>query len=257
MCRLAAYLGPSISLATFLTDPEHGLVSQAWRPREMREATLNADGFGVGWFTDDGQPATYINTSPIWTDANLESLGRSLSGKHWLASVRSATRVTDISMANTQPFHDGRLLFAHNGYIKDFGDTLRLPIRHRLDAGIENAIHGTTDSEYLFALLRQFLAQGSDIVTALRQWIDALQEMAGRTRVLLSAILHTRDAMYAVRHALNGDCPTLYLLEGDDDWPGARLLASEPMTASGNWQAIDAHRLVILKEDAATEVITI
>lgn len=50
MCRLAAYLGPPITLARYLLDPPDNLVHQAWAPRELVYARLNADGFGFGWF---------------------------------------------------------------------------------------------------------------------------------------------------------------------------------------------------------------
>ena len=54
MCRHLAYLGPPASLRSVLIDPPHGLYRQAWAPRRQRHGTVNADGFGVGWYA----PAT-------------------------------------------------------------------------------------------------------------------------------------------------------------------------------------------------------
>jgi len=41
------------------STPPHGLYRQAWAPRRQRYGTVNADGFGVGWYApgdpDPGQ----------------------------------------------------------------------------------------------------------------------------------------------------------------------------------------------------------
>lgn len=50
MCRHIAYLGPSIPLGELLMRPPHSLVRQSWAPRHQRYGTVNADGFGVGWY---------------------------------------------------------------------------------------------------------------------------------------------------------------------------------------------------------------
>ena len=49
MCRHAAYIGPSLTLADFMLSPQHNLIEQAIHPREMRVGRINADGFGFGW----------------------------------------------------------------------------------------------------------------------------------------------------------------------------------------------------------------
>jgi glutamine amidotransferase len=51
MCRHLVYLGAPQPLSRLLLEPPHSLVHQSWAPREMRGGgTINADGFGVGWF---------------------------------------------------------------------------------------------------------------------------------------------------------------------------------------------------------------
>ena len=55
MCRLAAYLGPEIPLRSFLLDFPHSLYQQSWDPKELTEARLNADGYGVAWRQRDGR----------------------------------------------------------------------------------------------------------------------------------------------------------------------------------------------------------
>jgi glutamine amidotransferase len=245
MCRLAAYSGPTISLEKFLLSPSHGLVSQSWQPKEMREAKLNADGFGIGWFAEHNQPASYINTQPIWSDPNLHSLGRSLHQSKWLATVRSATLTHDVSYANTQPFCGDDFLFAHNGYLHHFRDKWRSLIRRALRTEYENHIHGTTDSEYLFALFAQhYNDNGKDSVEALRILIRFLDDISDGNRALLNIIIVTPNGIVALRHAIRADCPSMYLLQHDDEWGDATLIASEAMTDSNRWQPISENRIV-------------
>src|ERR1035438_9234042 len=60
MCRHLAYLGPPVTLREVICDPPFGLMRQAWAPRRQRHGTVNADGFGVGWYADgDPDPARY------------------------------------------------------------------------------------------------------------------------------------------------------------------------------------------------------
>ncbi|MCG6974904.1 MAG: ergothioneine biosynthesis protein EgtC [Acidiferrobacterales bacterium] len=250
MCRIAAYLGPEIPLRNFLLDPDHSLMVQSWAPREMKEAKLNADGFGFGWFAKDGNPAIYTNPMPIWTDPNLDGLGRVLTTDLWLAYVRSATRRTDVSHANTQPFCEDNLLFTHNGYIDQFGETLRHHIRHALTTECEKTIHGNTDSEYLFALLRQHLAQNNQLDVALPEMFRLLTKWAGDVRLLLNIVIAQTNAIVATRHAINGDSPSLYYSVSDPLFPDSKLVASEPLTDRSNWIEVPEHHILLLSRDS-------
>ena len=42
-------------------NPEHSLIVQSYKPREMISGTVNADGFGIGWYHlhIDKYPVTY------------------------------------------------------------------------------------------------------------------------------------------------------------------------------------------------------
>ena len=77
MCRHLAYLGPPATLRSVLIDPPHGLYRQAWAPRRQRHGTVNADGFGVGWYApDDPDPARYRRAVPIWGDESFADVAR-------------------------------------------------------------------------------------------------------------------------------------------------------------------------------------
>ncbi|KAB7623170.1 ergothioneine biosynthesis protein EgtC [Alkalilimnicola sp. S0819] len=251
MCRLAAYLGPAVELQHFLLQPEHSLLKQSWAPREMQEAVLNADGFGLGWYDPAGQPAIYRNVLPIWADSNLPSLGRSLREPLWLAAVRSATEGFATGLANTQPFYDRELLFLHNGFLERFATEGRARIRRWLQPDIEAAIHGNTDSEYLFAVLRQLLREEPDasLEQVLMQLVQRLAHWCEDSTALLSLVLSDGRRIYALRHAINRDCASLYYSTDEESFPGGQLVASEPLTAPEFWRSVPPHHLLVLDPD--------
>jgi gamma-glutamyl hercynylcysteine S-oxide hydrolase len=117
MCRHLGYLGPPVPLADLLFAPAHGLVRQSWAPRDMRGGgTINADGFGLGWYTPDG-PVRYRRHTPIWSDTTLPGLAAALRSPAVLAAVRSATAGMPVSEAAAAPFGEGPWLFSHNGVV--------------------------------------------------------------------------------------------------------------------------------------------
>lgn len=251
MCRIAAYLGPVLPLKTFLLEPSHSLVDQAWRPREMRTATMNVDGFGFGWYTDEGEPAVYLNPMPIWSDVNLPHLGRALRSQTWIANVRSATGGLASNSSNTQPYLDEDLMFVHNGLFDEFATRFRPWARRQLHPEIEARIQGTSDSEYLFALLRQYVAEEPDLPleTALARLLEDLEPVQGQARALMNLIVTDGIRLVATRHALNSECPSLYFTADDDAFPGGILVASERLTDNEYWQPVPPHHLLILDPD--------
>ncbi|HUZ56332.1 MAG TPA: class II glutamine amidotransferase [Streptosporangiaceae bacterium] len=116
MCRHFAYLGDQVSIRSVLFDPPHSLVEQAWAPRWQKHGTMNVDGFGVGWYSDDDPlPARYRRTGPIWSDDCLPDLARVTRTHAMLCAVRSASVGTDTGAAAAAPYTDGRWLFSLNG----------------------------------------------------------------------------------------------------------------------------------------------
>ncbi|HSR61949.1 MAG TPA: ergothioneine biosynthesis protein EgtC [Gammaproteobacteria bacterium] len=254
MCRLAAYLGPTLALQRFLVDPPHSLIKQAWAPREMQEAVLNADGFGIGWY-NDSRPHTYLNIQPIWSDNNLDGLCASLHSDLWLANVRSATPGQMTGLNNTQPFVSGNLMYIHNGFIEDFSPQLRSRFHQRLHPDIQAGIRGNTDSEYLFALIRQHSeSEPEDLAAALRNAIDELTIILSGKGVLLNIILSDGKKIYALRHAINKSCPSLYYAMELADYPDAALIASERLNDDNNWQAVPEHSLLRLERNKKVHV---
>ncbi|MCZ7680853.1 MAG: hypothetical protein M5U28_19575 [Sandaracinaceae bacterium] len=105
MCRIAAYAGPPRSLHDLWLAPEHSLVVQSYAPREMNGAILNADGFGMAWYTPAArEPALYRGVLPLWGDENVARMAPHLVSGCVVANVRSATPGMGVSAANVSPF---------------------------------------------------------------------------------------------------------------------------------------------------------
>jgi glutamine amidotransferase len=245
MCRLLGYLGPAIALDTLILEPPHSLVVQSYAPKELAVAKLNADGFGLGWYhaTNQVPPFTYRNISPIWNDPNLESLCRYITTGCAVTYVRSATPGQGVDLINCQPFTTEQILFAHNGYIRRFRETLHRPLREAMSDRAYAAVHGSTDSEHIWGLLLTSLESIPErsLVTAVEQTLNTLMHLATKYQTALAANVLVSDGKNLVfsRLAHQDPAPSLYWLKDDPRLPQAVLVASEPIFP-GNWQSCPA-----------------
>jgi gamma-glutamyl hercynylcysteine S-oxide hydrolase len=189
MCRHLAYLGPPVPLRALLTDPPHSLYEQAWAPRRQRHGTVNADGFGVGWYADgDPVPARYRRGGPIWADPSLPDIARVTRSGAVLAAVRSATPGTAVGEQAAAPFGHERWLFSHNGSLAGWPESAA-----RLAAGSEPAtpdsgiaalfsLEAMVDSAFLWALVLRRLRDGAEMAAALAGTIAAVEAAGGTGR---------------------------------------------------------------------------
>src|SRR5690349_3469014 len=131
MCRFLAYLGARVTLAELLLDPPHSLLRQSWAPRCQTHGTVNADGFGAGWYAFDvrPEPARYRTARPMWADPSFTSMAGVVSSTAVLAAVRSATPPSPVEETGAPPFTAGPWLFAHNGAVDGFHDGRREELR--------------------------------------------------------------------------------------------------------------------------------
>ena len=215
----------------------------------MVDATVNADGWGAGWFDASGRTAVYRQTLPIWADGNVDALGRSLYGDTWMANVRSATPGLGTGHANTQPFADDRVLFLHNGFIGDFAQTLRARIRAELDPAIETLIQGNTDSEYLFALMRQQSGPMAERLGSMFCYIKHCLDEMDSVRALLNFIVTDGRQLVAVRGAVRAGAPSLYV---NHDWHGGVVVASEAFDDDSGWTPVACDEIVTLDRPGLT-----
>ena len=260
MCRFVVYRGSRVPLARVISSADHSLVKQGYQPREMTAGTLNADGFGVGWYdrTVEAEPGIYTSVLPIWNDRNLPSLGRHVVADCILANVRSATPGYGIDQSNCQPFRHGRMAFMHNGYIEHARDGLLRTIRTSLRDEYERSIRGTTDSEHVFALLLNVL-HGHELtprasVTAIRQTVAQLLAWHGRGHMALNLVIADGDHVAALRFATDAPAPSLYYACDEPEFPGAVVVASEKLSDDPAWQPVPEGGIVTFRSAADLRV---
>ncbi|MEL6327833.1 MAG: ergothioneine biosynthesis protein EgtC [Cyanobacteria bacterium J06626_23] len=257
MCRLLAYLGEAVPVEKLLLQPDHSLMVQSYKPQELEGALLNADGFGVGWYGQsaaktDEPPYRYRNILPIWNDPNLEDLSRYVQTRSLMAYIRSATPGQPVDLNNCQPFRFGNLLFVHNGLIENFRETLYRPIRDRICDTAYKSIHGTTDSEHIFALLiHQLETQpGIDLAEAVDQTLAIVNQMAQEhsTRAMVALIVGTGQRLVAALLDTANTPPSFYWLLNDSSYPNSMLLASEPLNQA-TWTPFPPDHLISVTSD--------
>ncbi|AIE74833.1 MULTISPECIES: ergothioneine biosynthesis protein EgtC [unclassified Synechocystis] len=267
MCRLLGYLGQPLRPEQLIYRPEHSLIVQSYQPQEMTAGLLNADGFGLGWFDQESLPNPYLykNVLPIWSDINLPHLSRYIQSGCFVSYVRSATPPLAVDLTNCQPFTEEGLLFVHNGFINNFRTTLYRPLRNLLSDASYQFIHGTTDSEHIFALildnlrhLRQGDLNGSEVSLdkALEVSLLTLSALARQHNTYFSAniILADGQRIVACRYASRQPEPTLYWLADGKRCPGGVIIASEPLFADSQWQACPPQSILAIDGPGAIAV---
>jgi gamma-glutamyl hercynylcysteine S-oxide hydrolase len=233
MCRHVGYLGPPIPLSTVLFDAPHSLVRQSWAPKDMRRGgTINADGFGVGWYADGGI-VRYRRERPLWTDADLPGLARATTAGAFVAAVRSATVGMPVTETAAAPFTDGRFLFSHNGLVAGWPDSA-VPLAARLPTRDLLTLAAPTDSALLWALVRHRLRDGAEPAKAVLDTVVDVAAAAPGSRLNLLLTDGTTLVATTLGHALSVRAGT-----------GAVLVSSEPLDDDPAWQPVPDTRLVV------------
>ncbi|MFG2721759.1 ergothioneine biosynthesis protein EgtC [Streptomyces sp. NPDC048416] len=234
MCRHIAYVGETLAVGEVITGPVHGLYRQSWAPRRQRHGTVNADGFGVGWYADgDPVPARYRRAGPIWSDPNVVDLARVVRTEALLAAVRDATEAGADSEAAAAPFASGRWLFSHNGAVRDWprsaaGLAAGLPAQSLL--GLE----ARCDAAFVWALVLHRLACGDEPGGAMADAVGEVGAAAPGSRLNL---LLTDGA--TITATAWGD--TLWYLHT----PGrSTAVASEPYDDDPRWREVPDRTLL-------------
>jgi len=141
MCRHLGWLGEPRSISSLVLDPPHGLLVQSYAPRRQKHGLLNADGWGVGFYSPDlpaGQPARWRSASPLWGDPSFASVAPVLRSKCVVAAVRSASIGMPIEASAAAPFTDGRWLLSHNGLVDR--TVLPRPANGRVESTVDSAL---------------------------------------------------------------------------------------------------------------------
>ncbi|MEV2212047.1 ergothioneine biosynthesis protein EgtC [Streptomyces sp. NPDC050997] len=234
MCRHLAYLGPEEPLGRFLVEPPHSLYRQSWEPRRQRYGTVNADGFGVGWYAEgDPVPARYRRAGPVWADLSYADLTRVVRSGAVLAAVRDATLAGADAEAAAAPYAAGPWLFSHNGAVPGWprslaGLTETLPPADLLSMEARN------DSAFVWALVLNRLRGGDEECQALADTVLEVAAAAPASR--LNLLLTNGESIAATAW---GD--TLWYLSR----PGlGTVVASEPYDDDPHWQEVPDRTLL-------------
>lgn len=233
MCRHLAYLGPAVSLHDVVVAAPHALYRQAWEPRRQRHGTVNADGFGAGWYVD-GRTVRYRRAQPIWADASFASLAPTVTSGCVLAAVRDATPGTGADESAAAPFHHERWLLSHNGRLDDW-PTARKALTGRA-ADVPDA-RANVDSALLFGLAVAAWQSGASLADGLVEAVR-LAEDHGGGRLTLLATDGTAVAGVVVAE------PMVALESG-----GAVWVASEPHDDRDAWRELPDRTVVVAGAD--------
>ncbi|MFF3334616.1 ergothioneine biosynthesis protein EgtC [Streptomyces sp. NPDC002888] len=234
MCRHVAYLGPEEPLGRILVEPPHGLYRQSWAPRRQRHGTVNADGFGVGWYAPgDPVPARYRRAGPIWADLSFADLARVVRTRALLAAVRDATLAGADAEAAAAPFATGTWLFSHNGAVPGWPHSLAA-LAPTLPAADLLSLEARNDSALVWALVLARLRAGDHEGQALADTV--LEVAAAAPAARLNLLLTNGETIAATAW---GD--TLWYLSE----PGRRtVVASEPYDDDPRWQEVPDRTLL-------------
>jgi len=235
VCRLLARLGGDTDLEALLYAPEYSLERQSWQPRQQIWGTINADGWGVGWYDESRpEPARYRTTQPMWSDRSFRNISGVVRSRLTLASVRSASPGSPTEETGTAPYTWGRWLFAHNGRVLGWQEGVNVALRRQLDDRWLSIVEGAADSEVLFALAIQMIetesATGPEALARVTEAVRSHQD--GR----LNFILTDGAALYATRW---GEEKLFSRRDAD-----ATYLASEPFDDEPSWEEIPDKTIV-------------
>ncbi len=254
MCRHLAWIGAPRTLARLTLERPHSLLHQSWAPRRMAYGTINADGFGAGWYAPRlrAAPARVRRAVPMWTDASYASMAGVIASGCVLAAVRSATVGMPVEESATAPFTDGTRLLSHNGRVDP--TAVRTLLRDRPDAPQPES---TCDSALLAALVweRAATVPLADAVAAVVTSLASadLADSAGTTTPWAADWTAAPEPAVPGRARLNllvadgsqlvatawGDT-LCYRVEAD-----GVLVASEPDDDKSGWIAVPDHHLLV------------
>jgi len=261
MCRYAAYLGPPLILSELIYKPANSLVHQA-KDAMQSSTRINADGFGVGWYTPEicSEPAVFKDTSPLWNNRNLGSIAGKIRSSSIVAHVRSASSYDPVTRENCHPFQRGRLLWMHNGDIPGRARLTR-QVALAADDTLLAQIRGNTDTEMAFTLFLTNLAGWPDeqptldgLAEAMRQTLLQIagwhREAAEKRPLEMNFCVTDGTILAASRYAVSDQPgPTLHWYQSADERAEpAVYIASEPLFEGPEWHAAENGDLVLVNE---------
>ncbi|MEV8529082.1 class II glutamine amidotransferase [Streptomyces sp. NPDC052000] len=254
MCRWLAYSGTPLLLDTILYKPAHSLIDQSLHST-LGVETTNGDGFGVGWYTENGAtPAVLRDVGPAWNNRNLREIADHVESPLFFAHIRASTG-TAVQQTNCHPFRHGRWLWMHNGSIAGF-HLIRRELCLLVDPALFNDIEGTTDSEMMFYLAVTF-GLDQDPPGAVARMAEVVERIGREQGVefplQMTVAVTDGERVWAFRYSSQGQSRSLFyssrvetlrklhpdaaFLQGVSD--ETRLIVSEPLgDLPGAWNEV-------------------
>ncbi len=197
MCRALLYLGEPVLLDDLLYKPDSSLVKQSYMPRMLR--MLNLAGFGMmAWdrtSIDPDMPFRYGTTNLPVFDRNLKILANKIEANCFLGHVRGVAldSAVTITEQNIHPFWypGAKLVLAHNGDLYRF-DEMRDDLRLHIRPEVARHISGSTDSEWIYAVLLSQLGDPGAYATS-----DEIRRAIDKTLAIISNVREARGISVA------------------------------------------------------------
>jgi len=245
MCRWIAYSGEPIFIEQIVTLPKHSLVEQSINAEMNYNAegallSVNADGFGVGWYGEREDPGLFRDATPAWSDENLRQICHQIKSGLFFSHVRART-TGPVQKTNCHPFKYKNWLFQHNGGVNNF-EVMRQDLNEDIAPALYLHLKGTTDSETIFLLALTYGLM-DDPQKAMEKVVKRLRQAADDQNVKfimnLSCSISNGDKIWTVRYSEN-EPPMTQFYSKKSDWvcdesgnkisqPKSIILVSEPI----------------------------
>ena len=236
MCRHLAYVGPAVGAALLLLDAPRALAVQADAPRHQDRGITNRDGWGVAWIDDDGWQR-HRSVLPLSEDPEARAALDGVAPTALIAAVRRASPGLALVESGNAPFVDGPWAFSLNGFVGGWSSGQAVePLRAEVSQARLDALQGDTDSEVLFALVRDHLDAGVDPADALLAAVGAAEQAAAGTPGRLNLLLGDGESIWATSWG-----NSLFVRESPG---GGVAVASEPWDDDADWQRLGDHAVV-------------
>src|SRR4051794_16984846 len=224
MCRWLAYLGAPIRINDLLYKPEHSLIDQSLHSKLGAETT-NGDGFGIGWYDEEGTPGIYRCIEPAWNDRNLRDVSGHIRSPLVFAHIRAAIGSV-VQETNCHPFRHGQWLFMHNGFIGDF-HMVKRDLVLAVDPSLYPSIEGSSDTEVFFHLALTFGLE-DDPPAAVEAAVGLIEEVGRKHGVehpiQMTVATSNGETVWAFRYSSQRDSRSLFYSTG---LPALRALHPE------------------------------
>ena len=250
MCRWFIYFGKEILFEDILYKQNNSIIKQSYLHKytpfleesNKRDHEVNVDGYGIGWYINKIlKPCYYTSIKTPWNDYNLHRLSKILSTKLIFAHIRAIKPFSQgiVHEFNCHPFNIDNFLFMHNGDLKNY-NIYKKKIFNKIDDRIFQLIKGTTDSEYIFALILSFLKDKQINVNNVKlSIIETIKFINTITDTIFSFNIAITEGNFVIFtryiNNQNENPPSLYFKKNKDNI----VISSEPIDFNeDNWTCI-------------------